>query len=422
MSTPTAQPLTYSRRTFLALAAAAAVVPRLGRAQPKAGAVALYASIGPNLVHYDLEVDTGALTRRDEVVLPANVQYAWPHASRRFLYVASSSTTVGVGARAGSAHFLHAFRIDAAGSLTPHGEGIALPTRPIHCCSDIPSEHVLVAFNNPSALRVYQIKPDGSLGAEVPQAEPIEAGTYAHQVRVSPDNRLVILVARGNDATADRPEDPGALKVFQYARGKLTKEVSVAPQGGRGFGPRHLDFHPTQPWLYVSRERENALSLFRREGDRVRPEPDFTASTLAAPSATRQQAGAVHVHPNGRFVYGVNRLDLGAITPGAPLAASGDNSLVVFALDPATGEPKAIQHVDTRGIHDRTFHIDPTGRLLATAHVRTLEVNTDGATRIFPAGVTLFRIGDNGRLDYIRKYDFDVGSQQLFWMGMVAPA
>jgi len=169
----------------------------------------------------------------------------------------------------------------------------------------------------------------------------------------------------------------------------------------------------------VSRERENALSLFRREGDRVLPEPAFTANTLTEPGATHQQAGAVHVHPNGRFVYGVNRLDLGVVRPGAPLAASGDNSLVVFALDPTTGEPRPIQHLDTRGIHDRTFHLDPSGRVLVSAHLRTLNVTEGTAVRTVPAGLTVFRIRADGRLDFARKYDLDVGDDQLFWMGLV---
>jgi 6-phosphogluconolactonase (cycloisomerase 2 family) len=404
-----------SRRTFLSLLGTAAVAPRVLRAQPKAGGVALYASVGRTLVHYDLDVEAATLTRRGEVTLPASVQYAWPHASRRFLYVASSNTTAG-------SHHLNAFRRDATGGLTAHGTDIALPSRPINVCSDIPSEYLLVAFNSPSALRVYGVNPDGTLGAEVVQGESIDAGIYAHQVRVSPNNRVAILVTRGNDAVAGHPEDPGALKVFHYERGRLTQEVSIAPHGGFGFGPRHLDFHPTQPWVYVSRERENAISLFRMEGDRMQAEPAFTTGTLAAPSATRQVAGAIHLHPSGRFVYGVNRRDLAAIQPGAPLAAAGENSLAVFAIDPATGEPTPIQHMDTRGIHDRTFQIDPTGRVLVTAHMRTLSVTDGAAVRVVPAGLTIFRIGDDGRLEYVRKYDLEAGNEPLYWMGMVATA
>src|SRR5258706_8056063 len=103
--------------------------------------------------------------------------------------------------------------------------------------TDIPSEHVLVAFNNPSALRVYRINRDATLGEEVKQPEPIDAGIYGHQVRVSPDNRLVILVTRGNNPVGGKPEDPGALKIFNYKDGLLTDEISLAPNGGFRFRP-----------------------------------------------------------------------------------------------------------------------------------------------------------------------------------------
>ena len=194
--------------------------------------VALYACVGAELTQYDVNVEAGTLARRGTVGLPANLHYAWPHASRRFLYVASSDSTPGMGP-AGHKHHVTAFRIDpASGALSPHGEPITLPTRPIHMTTDIPSEQLLVAFSNPSGLRVYRVNHDATLGDEVPQPEPIDAGIYGHQVRVSPDDSLAILVTRGHDAAAGKPEEPGALKVFQYRDGLLTREVSVAPNGG----------------------------------------------------------------------------------------------------------------------------------------------------------------------------------------------
>src|SRR5689334_24904541 len=82
--------------------------------------VSLYASVGAELTHYDVDVDGAALIRRATVTLPANVQYAWPHASRRFLYVATSDSASGMGP-AGNTHHVTAFRIDPGGALTPHG-------------------------------------------------------------------------------------------------------------------------------------------------------------------------------------------------------------------------------------------------------------------------------------------------------------
>src|SRR5215472_6578748 len=116
-----------------------------------ANKLSLYASVGAELTHYDVDVADAALTRRATVGLPANVQYVWPHASRRFLYAATSDSASGMGA-AGNTHHVTALRIDpATGALAQHGAPIPLPTRPIHMATDIPSSFILVAFNNPSA-------------------------------------------------------------------------------------------------------------------------------------------------------------------------------------------------------------------------------------------------------------------------------
>ncbi len=382
----------------------------------------VYASVGPELTQYDFDVDHASLTRRGSLTLPANVHYVWPHASRRFLYVASSDSASGIGGTVGQRHNVSALRIDpASGALTPHGSPIALPTRPIHMTSDIPSQNLLVAFSNPSGLRVYRINGDGTPGAEIVQQEPLDPGIYGHQVRVSLDNRLAILVTRGHDAAGAKPEEPGALKVFRYRNGNLTGEVSVAPGGGFGFGPRHLDFHPGKPWVYVSLERQNRLDMFALDGEALSPEPRYTKGTLAEPGNIRgrQVAGTVHVHPNGRFVYVANRASSTVEEDGRRVFAGGENTLAVFAIDPETGEPSPVQHVDTRGIHCRTFHIDPSGQVLVAAHIMGLPVRNGGAIREVPACLSVFRIGGDGKLDFVRKYDVDVGDRQMFWMGMV---
>jgi 6-phosphogluconolactonase len=394
-----------------------------GGAAMAANRVALYASVGPELTQYDVEVEAATLTRRGSVTLPAHVHYCWPHASRPILYAASSDSASGVGGFVGSNHHVTALAIDpATGALSRLGEPIMLPTRPIHMTTDIPSDYILVAFSNPSGLRVYRINPDGAPGPEVEQPEPIDPGIYGHQVRVSLDNRKVILVTRGHDAAGGKPEEPGALKVFDYRDGRLSNEVSVAPNGGFGFGPRHLDFHPTKPWAYVALERQNRLDVFDFGSGALSPEPIHSAGTLERPDDVRgrQVVGTVHVHPNGRTVYVANRASSTVEAQGQRVFAGGENTLTVFGIDPASGAPTPIQHVDTRGIHCRTFHIDPSGRLLVAAHIMGLPVREDGDTRFVPACLSLFRIGVSGKLDFVRKYDVDVGERTMWWMGMVA--
>jgi len=240
-------------------------------------------------------------------------------------------------------------------------------------------------------------------------------------VRTTPDNRLAILVTRGNEGTPSKPEDPGALKVFDYRNGVLTNEVSVAPNGGKGFGPRHLDFHPGKPWMYVSVETQNEMYMYGMENGRINPEIAYRAGTLAEPSniRARQAAGTVHVHPNGRFLYGANRAEATTEFQGKQVFKGGENSIVVYAIDQSTGEHTPIQHIATQKIHPRTFHIDPSGRLLVAQHNLPVNVRDGEAVKEIPAGLSVFRIGDDGKLTFVRTYDIDVGNKTMFWMGMV---
>ena len=218
-----------SRRTFLSLLAGGAVAPYLAFAQGRPRDLALYANVGPVLTHYDVDLANAALITRDSVTLPAGVQYCWPHRNRRYFYVASSSRA-GSDAQAGTEHHVTAFRIDpTTGALSQIGDPMRLPVRPIHMTLDNESQHMLVAFNNPSSLRVYRIHEDFTPGEEVPQGT-IDAGVYAHQVRVTPDGRHVVLVTRGNEGTAQRAEDPGALMVFDYRNGVLSNEYTIRAQ------------------------------------------------------------------------------------------------------------------------------------------------------------------------------------------------
>ena len=69
------------------------------------------------------------------------------------------------------------------------------------------------------------------------------AGPAANPEAIASVSRPLPRSASGS-SRGGKPEEPGALKVFDYADGVLSNEVSVAPNGGYGFGPRHLDFHP----------------------------------------------------------------------------------------------------------------------------------------------------------------------------------
>ncbi|RYI30953.1 MAG: 3-carboxymuconate cyclase [Acetobacteraceae bacterium] len=409
------------RRNAMALALGA-VVARPVMAQPTAQdakPVAFYQSVGPMLATYRPDVTAATLTRLSEITLPANVQYAWRHPSLRILYVASSNGGPG---GPGDRHFINAFRIDPEnGSLSPHGSAAPLRARPIHISVDRAGAFVLVAYNNPSGATVHRLAPDGLLGPEVQQAVAPDGGIYGHQILASPDNGTVILVCRGNDSTGTKPEDPGALKIFGFRDGQLTLRQSVAPDGGRAFGPRHIDFHPTLPLVYVSLERQNKLQVYGLRDGVMTPEPVFSAETLQHPGALppAQLASTLHVHPNGRLLYLANRSDAMGEHEGQPVALEGENSVAVFELDPATGRPTLVQSADTRGFHPRTFSFDPSIRMLVVANLVGRSIRQGDTTVLRPASLAIFRVSPDGRLEFASSMAVETGELMQFWSSMV---
>ena len=107
---------------------------------------------------------------------------------------------------------------------------------------------------------------------------------------------------------------------------------------------------------------------------------------------------------------------------GRKVFNGGENNVAVFAINPKTGEPSLIQTIDGQGIHLRSFGIDPSGRLLVAASIRPLAVREDSTIKTLTAGIMVYRIGDDGRLAFVRKYDVDTGKGQQFWSGMVTLA
>ena len=376
----------------------------------------LYASVGEELIAFGVDVERATLSRQSSLILPGFVQEAWSSPDGTFLYVAwsnggSSYTGSGVEPR-GDQHGITAFRVDAGGVLRQQGPPASLRSRPIHITGDGRGRYLLTAYNDPSGVSVHAINTDGGVGAEVPQRAPLDAGIYAHQVRVLPSNRAVVLVTRGNEPTASSREDPGALKVFRYDAGKLSDEISIAPQNGLGFRSRHLDFHPTRPWVFLTIEAQNRLQMYRRTDEGLATTPSFSTSTLADGGGVRpgQTTSTVHVHPSGQFVYVGNR--------GAP--TGGRNEIAVFRINESTGEPSLIQNIDTRGFTPRTFALDPSGRLLVVGNQNSVSVGAGGSATRVPANLAVFRVATDGRLAFVERHDIAVGQKPLWWMGIIA--
>jgi 6-phosphogluconolactonase (cycloisomerase 2 family) len=400
------------RRTFAMLLGSIAI-PRFAERK-----TVFYSSVGGDLTLYSMDVEEATLLKRDTLQIPANIQYAWPHPSKRYLYVVSSVGGPGIPS---NENFAHAFRIDpATGALSPHGQPQKLPSRPIHTSVDMKGEYLLTAYNDPSSLTVHRINRDGTIGDRVNQPDGLDTGKYAHQIRATPDNQHVIMVTRGNNAPGDNPVNPGSIKIYTFKNGVLKNLAAIQPGNGMEFGPRHLDFHPTRPWVYVSIESQNKLYVYKRDpATGLAREPMFVKETLSNPKAPfRQGAGTVHFHPSGRFLYQANRASATVEFEGKRVFAGGENSIAVFSIN-STGEPDLIQNIDGHGIQLRTFGIDPTARMMVAASIQPILVRDGSTITTLSAGLTVFRVGTDGKLSFVRKYDVDARTKTQFWSGMV---
>lgn len=237
---------------------------------------------------------------------------------------------------------------------------------------------------------------------------------------MAPSGRTTIVVDRGN-AHDGKPGDPGALRLFRFNNGVHEPLAVIAPDGGRDFGIRHLDFHPTQPWVYISLEIQSVMNMFRMTGDMLEPQAEYVRELLAdrAHVKPRQLAGTVHVHPSGKLVYFANRADWTTEFQGQQVFNGGENSIAAFAINQQTGEPTLIQHADTHNYHVRTFSFDPSGKIMVAAGIKRMQVRADNTVLTVPAAISMFKVGDDGRLTFVRRYDVEGGERTQYWVGMV---
>jgi 6-phosphogluconolactonase (cycloisomerase 2 family) len=266
-----------NRRNVTTLLAGVPLAALAGGPVWAAGTIPFYASAGPKLTLYGLDVASATLTSTGSITLPANIQYAWPHPGRKILYIVASNTQPGSGPMgmtgADKNHYAIAYTIGPDGALSEHGPRRTLVARPLHVSTDHAGRYLFIAYNVPSRVTVHHLNSDGTIGEEVAQDPKCDFGIYAHQVRMTPGDKTLILCSRGNDPAKGKPEDPGHIEVLAVKDGKLSNLQTIKPgASGLGFGPRHLDFHPNGRFVYVSLERENSIAGWHPDGGTAVPE------------------------------------------------------------------------------------------------------------------------------------------------------
>ena len=252
---------------------------------------------------------------------------------------------------------VEAYAIDATtGELTLINRVDSGGAIPAHLAVDPSGAYLVVANYVGSNYVVLPIMADGSLGAVSGAVQQSGTGPNEERQEAPHPHAVVFDPAGGFVAGADLGIDQVATFQVDAATGDLSlvNEVAAAP----GAGPRHLAFHPSGSYLYAINELNATVTAYAYDTATGAIGPEIqTISTVPDGFEGTKSTAEIFVHPNGLFLYGSNR--------GFPDAPSAEaNSIVVYAVDPATGELTLVEW-ETDGIDfPRNFAIDPTGAWL----------------------------------------------------------
>jgi len=281
-----------------------------------------------------------------EPVLAAKV------ASPSFLTIAPSGKTLyAVSETAGAdGGRVTAFRILASGLLEKLNDQSSGGDGPCHVSLSSDGKTLAVANYGGGSVASYRIGDDGALSAPVSMIQHTGSSVdpkrqkepHAHSINFSPDGRFAYAADLGTDRIYLYAVDPATSAL------KRAGETVITP----GSGPRHFSFRPDGQFAYVINEMTLKVNAFRVDAASGALAEVQSLSTLPKGTDPVGSTAEVVAHPSGKFLYGSNR---------------GHDTIVVYAIDGATGQLTRVENEPIRGKTPRNFVVSPDGKWLLAA-------------------------------------------------------
>ena len=261
----------------------------------------------------------------------------------KHLYLCNTGTPGGVSA----------FAVEKAGALRLLNYKESKGRGPSYVSVDGSGKYVLDANYGGGFVEVYSLAKDGSLDQQTAFVQHIgssvhpqrQSKPYAHWFHTDPANKFGL--------AADLGMDQILVYKFDAKTGKLTPNDPPYAKIPGGMGPRHLAFHPNGKWVYGVAEIANEVMAFHWDSGKGVLTQFQSVKTLADGFKEPNTAAEITVRADGRFLYVSNR---------------GEDTIVVYAIDSASGELSLKQRTSSRGKVPRFFTLDPSNKWLIVSN------------------------------------------------------
>lgn len=234
----------------------------------------------------------------------------------------------------------------------------SLGADPCYIAIDNTNNYVLTANYSGGNISIHPIDETGALLDAADVAQHVgssinlkrQTKPHAHSIYLDSKNKFAYAVDLGID------------KILVYSINSETGKLILrsAADIEPGSGPRHFVILPNGKFAYVINELNNKIISFNVDKNNGSLDLIDTYSTLPADFNETSYCADIHIHPNGKFLYGSNR---------------GHNSIAVFEINEETGGLKNIGFESTQGNWPRNFVIDPDGNFLLVANQKSNNIN-----------------------------------------------
>ena len=319
--------------------------------------VGTYTQLAPHLItasglgiyHYRLDLSTGKLSAHGLVAHVSNPSYLHVSADNLYLYAVSEidANTTGKSQAGG----IHAFKIDHQGSLAPINQQLAEGDSPCYLSTDSANRAVFSANYGSGNILMSSLTATGALNTTTFSQQHYGSGPnkarqeapHCHCAIPDNDGQYMFGVDLGTDQII-------SYRVHYESCQLIVNQVLQLPSGT---GPRHLVFHPSADFAFVSYELSNQISLLSYDKKHGTLTHLQQIDTLNTPLSVENYGADLHISHCGQFVYASNR---------------GHDSISVYHFDPSLRKLTFVANHSCGGAYPRGFAIDPGDNFLIVAN------------------------------------------------------